>query len=80
MTGIYDPYWTLLRAVLDDAFIFLRMYNRARERGTRIKPGLLVQLAQDREWVLDDDISNPFAFVSICLTLNLNPSELRRVQ
>jgi len=73
-----EPYLSLFTAVLVDAFILQNTCRRARERGARIKPGLIEQLVADEEWVRDDDDTRLFSFVPVCLFLGLSPDAVRR--
>jgi len=71
------PYLALLTAVLEDSFTFQSRCRRVMEIKGELKPRLVAQLERDREWILDNDTSYPFSFVSICLTLGIDPSAVR---
>jgi hypothetical protein len=62
----------LMLAVLEDAIgIFLRHRRGADPRGCRL-------FAETEEWIASDEAESPFAFLSVCEVLGLEPTGLRR--
>lgn len=60
----------LLLAVLEDGLrILLHPRSHARGRGPRL---------EELDWISSDDRRSPFAFLSICETLDIDPVRLRR--
>jgi hypothetical protein len=65
------PEVALMQAVLEDALICLQRYRRGLGRRSQ-------RLAQEAEaWFLSEDIHWPFAFLSICEVLDLEPTAVR---
>jgi len=69
--GTVRPEAALMRAVLEDALLCLQGHFLATGRRGR-------RLAQEAEaWFLSEDVHWPFAFVSICEVLGLEPVAVR---
>jgi hypothetical protein len=69
--GIVCPEAALMRAVLEDALLCLQGHFISMGRRGR-------RLAQEAEaWFLSEDVHWPFAFVSICEVLGLEPVAVR---
>lgn len=63
----------LMRAVLEDAIASFRRYRSARNgRDQRL-------FKLERAWFTRDDVSQPFAFATICNALGLDRASLRRL-
>ena len=63
----------LMLAVLEDAIASFWRYYRARAgRGRR-------RFHRERAWFATDDVSEPFAFATVCDTLGLDRAWLRRM-
>jgi len=73
-----QSYVRLASAVLQEVFLYRKRTADSKARGKRLRPRETRWLEQDRQWLLDDDDSYPFSFVSICLTLGLSPDAVRR--
>jgi hypothetical protein len=69
--GAVRPEAALMRAVLEDALLCLQgHFTSTGRRGRR--------LAQEAEaWILSEDVHWPFAFLSICEVLGLEPIAVR---
>jgi hypothetical protein len=66
-----SPERELAAAVLDRAATDLRLYRHARrKRHQRL-------YLEAYQWVASDDMSWPFAFLSVCHALNVSPEGLR---
>lgn len=66
------PEASLMRAVLEDAFICIQYYFRYSSKR-------YLRLAREaEEWFVSDDTQWPFAFVNVCKILGLNPAYIRQ--
>ena len=69
--GMVGPEAALMRAVLEDALLCLQGHFSATGRGGQ-------RLAQEAEaWFLSEETHWPFAFISICEVLGLEPVAVR---